>query len=441
MRRFAWALLAGLLACGFPVLGGCRDRGAEPVSVAVPQKRIAFWHIQTSSATRQVVEDAVGRFEGEHKDVAVVTAAFKNDPFKQKLSQATASGKAPDVFHTWGGGVLKSFVSKKQVTDLTSAVEADNLTRRILPAALEFGTIDGKIYAVPTDVAVVVMWYNREMFRKHGVRVPQTFEELTSACVKLRRAGVVPIALGNKDKWPGAFYFIYLATRIGGAKPFADAAGRTPGGTFEHPAFVAAGRKLQQLVGLRAFNQGVNVLAYDEARELFVNEKAAMMLMGTWILADLKSDAPQLLDKLGCFAFPAVTGGRGKPDVIVGGINAAYAVSSRCRFPQDAFGLLKELVSDTTATKWAKTGRIPALRAEVASGMLEEHTLKAARLLYGASEIQLYYDQYLPPKLGELHKSTTQSLIAGTMTPEAAAGRMEALAAKIAARSGAGAAK
>lgn len=395
-------------------------------------KRITFWHIQTNEVTRSVTEDAVGRFEADHEDAAVKTVPIKNDLFKQKLSQEMAAGSPPDVFHTWGGGMLKSFVDNRRVLDLTAVVEADNLTRRILPAALDIATIDGKVYAVPTDVAVVVMWYNRTLFEKHGVRVPQTFDELTSACAKLRSAGVIPIALGNKDKWPGAFYFIYLSNRIGGSKPFADAAGRTRGGSFQHRSFIEAGRRLQQLVRLPAFNNGINVLSYDDARDLFFNEKAAMILMGTWILADLKSDAaelpegsPDFLEKVDCFAFPLVEGGTGKPGAILGGINAAYAISARCAWPEDAFALLKELVSDTTTLRWAQTGRIPALKAEQVSAILDRNTLKAARFLFAAPELQLYYDQYLPPKLSEAHKSTTQSLFAGTMTPEQAAREME----------------
>jgi len=418
---------------------GCESRrGGTPSG----RKRITLWHIHVTNPTRKVIEDAVGRFEGTHPDVAVQTEPTKNDDYKLKLSQAMASGTVPDVFFTWGGGVLKSFVDEHQVADLTRAIESDNVTRRILPAALQFGTVRGKTYAVPMDVAPVVMWYNREMFEKHGIQVPRTFEELKSACAELRKAGVTPIALGNKEKWPGAFYFVYLATRIGGTQPFRDAASRAPDGTFEDPCFIEAGRLLQELVKLKAFNEGANALTYDDARKLFAGEKAAMTLMGTWILSDIRSDlqdargeAGRFLDKVDCFAFPAVTGGHGEPATVVGGINAAYAISSRCPYPKEAFELLKELISDGTAMKWAQTGRIPALKREAVAGLLDAHTLRAAELLFDAPEIQLYYDQYLPPELGELHKSTTQSLLAGTQTAEEAARTMEKLASELARKS------
>ena len=424
------------LAAAASALAGCDDGKGARTTPAL--KHITLWHIQTpASVTNKVIEDAIGRFEDAHEGLAVMPSPCKNDVYKEKLSRAMAAGSMPDVFHTWGGGVLKSFVLQKQVADLTAMAEADNLTKRVLPAALKFGTIDGKIYAVPMDVSAVVMWYNRAIFEKNGVEPPTTFEELKAACAKLRAAGVIPIALGNKDKWPGSHYFIYLATRIGGTKPFADAEGRAPGGTFEAPAFLEAGRRMQELVKAGAFNAGIDALDYDGARGLFVREQAAMILMGTWFLADLKSDlkdGPQaLLDKVDCFAFPSVEGGRGDPKIIVGGINSAYAVSAKCAYPREAFQLIKEFTSDATAMKWAETGRIPALKPELLLGLLDKNTEKAASLLFDAPEIQLYYDQALRPDLGELFKSTTQSLIAGTITPEEAARRMETLAAEPAA--------
>jgi raffinose/stachyose/melibiose transport system substrate-binding protein len=49
-------------------------------------------------------------------------------------------------------------------------------------------------------------------------------------------------------------------------------------------------------------------------------------------------------------------------------------------------------------------------------------------LIADAPNVQLWYDQELPPKLGELHKDTSQALFGLSLTPEAAAQQMEAAA-------------
>jgi len=42
--------------------------------------------------------------------------------------------------------------------------------------------------------------------------------------------------------------------------------------------------------------------------------------------------------------------------------------------------------------------------------------------------VQLWYDQYLPPSVAEVHKDTSQALFALSMTPEEAAKTLEVAA-------------
>ena len=46
-------------------------------------------------------------------------------------------------------------------------------------------------------------------------------------------------------------------------------------------------------------------------------------------------------------------------------------------------------------------------------------------IVENAGSVQLWYDQYLPPELGEVHKDTMQALFGLEITPEEAAARQE----------------
>ena len=77
--------------------------------------------------------------------------------------------------------------------------------------------VDGKQYGVPFDLGMVGFWYNKELFEKAGISAPPaTWGEFLDAVGKLKAAGITPIALGGKEKWPGKFYWAYLAMRIAG---------------------------------------------------------------------------------------------------------------------------------------------------------------------------------------------------------------------------------
>jgi raffinose/stachyose/melibiose transport system substrate-binding protein len=288
------------------------------------------------------------------------------------------------------------------------------------------------VFAAPLDLANVVIWYSRSLFAEHGLSPPTDFEGLLTLCRALRADGITPFALGNREQWPGAFFYVYLAARHGGTRLFLDAAGRKGPG-FDTPAFIDAGRDLQRLVEADAFPTGFNGVEDAQARTRFVNGQAAMYLMGTWLVARVARENPDFLGDLDCFAFPAVAGGRGETSTVVGGVNAAFAVSSSCRYPDLAVELIRELTAPDAVRAWCESGRIPALRADDAAlAALPGPTRAAFRLLETAAALQPYYDQYLPPRLAEMHKTTTQGLFAGTLTPEQAAARMEACARELA---------
>jgi raffinose/stachyose/melibiose transport system substrate-binding protein len=389
-----------------------------------PKRELTFWHIQTYKATREVVDGAVKRWEAANPEWQVNVVALGNDDLKEKLRQAAAAGtRFPDVFHTWGGEILRDYVKGGQAREVESlATETDHLHA----AALPFCEVDGTLAAVPADLAAVVMWYNKDLFKEHGLEVPKTQKELLAACGKLREAGVCPIALGNKAKWPGAFFFIYLSLRTGGPEPFRSACEGKPGATFADATFVEAGRHIQEMVKANAFPEGFNGMAYEQARQLFFDGKAAMMLMGTWLPANCISEKPEFLDKMGCFPYPAVEGGRGSAKAVVGGVNAAYGISAACTDAEAAYGLVRELTSIESGKAWAATGRIPALKPGAVEDMFTSAASNEAyRILAEADRIQHYYDQALPPKLAFRHKETTQALFALSTTPEEAAAAME----------------
>jgi len=413
-------------------LVGCEPRDRRGTSGGA--KEISFWHIQTKSPTKDVTDAAVARFEAAHPGFAVKATAIQADPFKEKLALAMAAGEPPDVFFTWGGGVLAADARAGRVLDLSVRLCEGDVSG-FNQAALEFCRVDGKLFALPADVGAVVFWYNKDIFREHGLSPPRTFNDLLRTCEKLKAAGVTPLALGNSDKWPGAFYFICLAMRLEGLEPFADALARRPGPGFEHPSFIEAGRLTRMLAEKGYFTRGFNGIDYMRARQLFFQGRAAMILMGIWILGNARKEAPPgFIEKMGCFAFPKVEGGKGDPSLVLGGVNAGYAISARCGYPDGAVALVRELTSLGAAREWATTGRIPALATKLVEPMLPPETREVATILGKASGLQLYYDQALPPELGAVHKTTTQGILGGTKTPEEAARLMEEAARAIAER-------
>ncbi len=425
------AMLLSLAACGPKSGNQPADQAKQASDQAKDQKpagekvKLSVWHIQVSKVYGPVVDAAVERFKKDNPNVSVEVVAAENDPYKTKLKVAMGSGEAPDLFHSWGGGWLEAFVKEGMVLDITDQLNKDNWRNNYFPAALSMTKFGGKDYGIAYDLGVVPVYYNKELFKKYNVEVPKTYSEFLKAVKTFKDNNIIPISIANQTKWPGALIFIYLANRIGGEQVFIDALARKNGASFNDPSFVEAGKKLQELVDMGAFPEGFNGMNYDtgSSRILMYSGKAAMQIQTSGMYSVVKSEAPDFFkDKLDFFPFPAIEGGKGDPTNVVGGVNA-FSISNKTKDKEAAVKLLKYLTDKTFSQEAVdKAGRIPAVFGVKSDDPGQQ---KLAEMLSKAHYLQGYFDQFLPPELGELHKDTTQAVFGKTMSPEDAARKME----------------
>jgi raffinose/stachyose/melibiose transport system substrate-binding protein len=394
-------------------------------TVGTGATKIVWWHINTIEEQRAVWEQMANAYVAEHPDVSIEITVLENEAFKAKLATAMQSGSPPDVFQSWGGGVLKQYGDAGLVQDLTPALQQDGWGASFSQGPLGLFTFDGKSYGVPWNAGMVGFWYNKALFEQAGItQPPATWSELLAAVDSLKAAGITPIALGGKDKWPGHFYWVYLATRLGGREAFEAAYNRT--GTFADPAFVQAGERLKELVDKQPFQTGFLGAGYGDHQVVMGNGQAAMELMGQWAPGangGVAEDPEAYNATLGWFPFPMVEGGAGDPTDALGG-GDGFAVGKNA--PPEAIDFVKFLTSaenQRTLVKanMAGTPGVTAAADAIESPLLLEIFERAASAKY----YQLYYDQYLPPAVGQAVNDATQELFAGTASPEEVANTIE----------------
>ena len=160
------------------------------------------------------------------------------------------------------------------------------------------------------------------------------------------------------------------------------------------------------------------------------NGEAAMQLMGQWAPNSMKDNSTSgegLGDKLGFFPFPAVEGGAGGPADAMGGGNGIVVGKNA---PPEAVDFLRYLTNLENQSKLAELGvAIPVVKG-AEKAIADPNMLMVYEAVSAADYYQLYYDQYLPPAVGEAVNDAVQGLFAGIMTPEEVAQAVEAAAAE-----------
>ncbi|WP_245807769.1 extracellular solute-binding protein [Halobacillus massiliensis] len=383
------------------------------------QKEIEFWQID-GGEKEEVYQEAIDRFEENNPDVNVKMTRISNDAYKQKLSVAMSGGNPPDVFTSWGGGWLKQFVDQDKVLEVTEDIDKSHFNE----LALDNGTFEDKVYGLPLGLSIDVVFYNKEIFNEYGLEEPQTYKEWLNIIDTLNENDVIPIALANSTKWPGAYYLMNFASRVGSPELFESAFNREGKG-FDDDAYVQAGEYIQEMVKKDAFNEGFNGVPYDEGsgRQLLYSGQAAMMDMTISLLNDVRNEAPEFEEKLDFFLFPTVEGGKGDQTQLGAATGPVWSVSKNTEHPELATELLKELTSEETAQQYTdRTGSLNAISGVEPS---DEFAKQFNDVVENATHLQMPYDQTLPPELAELHKDTTQAIFGLSMTPEEAAQKME----------------
>jgi len=389
-----------------------------PMEEAPAEKvTVTWWHISTQEDQAAFLQSVADEFMAENPNVNIEITILENEAFKSKMTTVMQSGEPPDLFQSWGGGVMNEYVEAGMMKDITEDLKQDGWGDSIAPGALGVYSYQGKVYGIPHDMGMVGMWYNKAIFKEAGIDAPPaTWAELLDDVQKIKDAGYIPITVGEGDKWPGHFWWVYLATRIGGQEAFSAAASGS--GSFTDAPYVQAGEKLQELIALEPFPDGYLGLNYGEAAGIFGNKEAAMQLMGQWdinVQKDNSASGEGVGEDLSWFPFPAVEGGAGAPTDAMGGGNG-WGVGKDAE--PEAIEFLRLLTSKEVNCKQAEMGMsLPTIKGT--GECVQDPLLKIIQENAGKAEyFQLYYDQALPPAVGATVNDATQELFAGTKTPE-----------------------
>ncbi|MFF1506741.1 extracellular solute-binding protein [Streptomyces sp. NPDC058326] len=410
--RRSFLALSGLTALSVSMAAACGvdDSGGAPS--ADGKVTFAWWNIATTEPGKSLFPEIASAFMSAHPNIAIRTTSLENEAFKSKLTATTSSGRLPDVFQTWGGGVLQQQVDAGLVEDLT---EAFDWSSDLTPVSLQAYQFGGRTYGVPYDIGMVGFWYNKKLFAKAGITTPPaTWAELLEDVEKLKAAGVTPIALAGKEKWPGHYYWAYLAMRVAGLPALQEAATAKD---FTGAGFVEAGTHLKELVDLQPFQTaflGAGYATPGGQAATMGNGKAAMELMGQWAPSVQKDAGGGLGADLGFFPFPTVDGGAGRATEVFGG-GGGFAL--RKGAPKEALDFLKFFVLENESKLLASNGYLPVVKG--AERLLTDADKKVvADALVNATGFQLFLDQAYPPAVGQEVNDSVADLIAGKKTPE-----------------------
>ncbi|BCJ62688.1 sugar ABC transporter substrate-binding protein [Micromonospora endophytica] len=257
----------------------------DPVSAADIQAALDKGGELTVWAWEPTLKDVVASFQREHQNVKVnlINAGSGNDQYTALQNAIAAGSGVPDVAQV-EYYALPQFALAKSVTDL-SAYGAKSLDGTFTPGPWTAVNIDGGVYGLPMDSGPMALFYNKEVFDKHGIEVPATWTEYVEAARKLHAAD--PKVYLTADSGDAGFTtsMIWQA----GGKPY-RVDGTTVTIDFADPGSTRFAGAWQQLITEKLV---APVAPWsDEWFQGLGNGTIASLATGAWMPANLMSGAP-----------------------------------------------------------------------------------------------------------------------------------------------------
>jgi len=375
--------------------------------------RVAFG--STGDAVDGIFTELKTAYEAKYPGRTVEIIVQEDDTYETiGLNNLLTSRNAPDVYFEWPGTRLRTKVTDGYGADISAAVADPRFSSRLDPAAYTGMVIDGKTYMVPWSGDVTnVFWYNKALFSEHSWTPPTTWDEFIALCVASKAAGITPIIDGNKDKWPIGSIASHLAERTMGADAYMAAIhGDQP---MNSPEMVAAFGKLQELAQNGCINKSVNALPDDQATTQFLLGKSAMIGIGSWLVSDQVTQAPNL--QLGYFNMPTFPG-TGDPNSVLG-VSTGFVVNAHSEHVDAAVDFLAMLVAPEASKRFAQEGLTPMTLDPFAGVQADPNTVTLATLLSTAPVKVTPADNLDVQRAAEFYGAAA-AVIGGLKTPQEA---------------------
>ncbi len=422
----AVALMIALAGCGAPATQApptsAPPTQAPPTQAPAPTSApsggepipLTIWQVPNHPEMEQVIRDLVKPYEQEH-NVKVDVVIVPWDTIDQMWTSAIQSGDTPSFGYTYDSRLPDWY--KMGALEPLEGYADKAFWDQILDEPLKSATYQGHIYAFPVLLTSDLMYYNKDLFDKAGIKVPDdplyspSWDEFLDWTKKLAAAGFYG--------WDGSgFQTVYdhiyddFYMRFG-CKELSDDYTQF---TFDSPGCLNAAKAWQtlgttpNLLPPKALTVGWN------RSEAFLEGKAGMLDFWVGLASRLETDYPNI--KWGVMR--PFHEAQQKDYLGIG----YYAVFKDAKNKQQAVDLALWLSQPAKQTEWNKTiGLFPAIKGS--TGLYEKESpglAAAARVV--ETNLSSGDAKFVQPWSGnvrwgnEVFVPNLQALMLGKITPE-----------------------
>jgi raffinose/stachyose/melibiose transport system substrate-binding protein len=389
---------------------------------------IKFLHRYPEEPYTSFIDEKIVEFETANPGVKLDVQSVSYENYHTRLKVVMSSDERPDIFMAYCGEFLNMFVRQDMVYDLTDKVEGNASWKNSLNMALiRPYYFRDRLYGLPFRVDAKAFFYNKDIYAKNGVKVPNTWDELIDICEGFKSRNLTPIAFGNKGPWAALHYVGTLFQKI--VDPEVLKKDYNPEtGEFTDPDYVKAFNYYMRLMDY--VNPTPNAVEHGMARQNWINGKSAMVFLESIEIPMVDPAAPEGF-RYGLFAFPSIPEGKGDQNVITGAPEG-FAVLKATKYPEQTIAFLRFITGPEVGKEEVEVCRwFNASKGIVDAAYPHEGIAEAYKMLTSASGMANWLDTEVDPELANAFLTGVQRLTGKEISPAQLMTEIEAKAEEV----------
>ncbi len=222
---------------------------------------------------------------------------YPDDQFYNVINTKLASGETEDFFAFYAS------ISVLHANDKLEPLDGpwlETLNKDTIPYLTRKS--DNKLVGVPyNDAQCLAAIYNKEIFQKAGIKAPiKNYTEFMAACEAIKKTGVTPVYLPNKDNWTAQIIMLSsLNNLFANDTSLVDKIKKNQVKYQDIPQLVELSNRAISLKDKGYLNDNYMSADFNMALEAVANGTAGMFFGGSWLYEDVAKKYPDKVANTG----------------------------------------------------------------------------------------------------------------------------------------------
>lgn len=419
-----------------PAAGGSSTAGSSSATAqtsapaATGQDASAFTVLSNAENTTvpgELKKLAAGACSTENAALPLSIQTVPQASLDQKLQLLAGQGALPAMFAAGNApATTKTLVQAGDIANLQTELTKLGVINDVEPAVIStIKNLYGGFYVIPDEFNIEGIFYNKKIFSANGISVPTTWDELTADAAKLQAKGIQPFSASGQQGWPITRLISGYLYRSLGPDALNDiASGKAK---LTDPAYVKAAQAVADLGAKGYFGKGVESIDYNTSVNTFLTGKAAMLYMGTWVLANISDKTADTVgaSNIGFMPFPSVTGGAGDSTQYPANVGLPFTFGAKTLGPKTE-AWLKCIVQNYGAGVLKDYGTYSGFTAGSPVSGLSALQTSIQQTMASSKQSVLWFEAQFSTQATTVSQQDASPLVNGSMSPSAFMGAVQA---------------